>query len=103
MPEDNDDQWLWVVDDEPIDTPLTVEPAAPPSAKAITSPEVVKAVSLHLSGKSDDAIKELKGALDKGGSASEIYSTLGQIFFERQRFQEAADAYGKLISSDPYH
>ena len=66
---------------------------------AFSAAEVIKAVPLHLQGKSDEAIEELKRGVQKGLFLSELYSTLGQIYFEKKRYEEAADAYSKLAAT----
>src|SRR3954465_13419679 len=101
---ENDNEWLWFDEDERVQTPLRMDDASPQMDKsAVSAAEVVKAVPLHLQGKSDEAIEELKRGLQKGLFLSEIYSTLGQIYFEKQRYAEAADTFGKLAAAEPKH
>ena len=54
---ENEDEWLWETDDEPIQAPLRVEEPSPQAAKApVKSAEVVSDVGLHVMGMSDDAL-----------------------------------------------
>ena len=50
MPE-NDDQWLWFDDEESEQSPLKVDSGSAEGKTAADSPEVVKAIHLHLSGR----------------------------------------------------
>src|SRR6185369_5366048 len=104
MAENDDNEWLWFDEDEPVQTPLRVDDASPQMDKsAVSAAEIVKAVPLHLQGKSDEAIEELKRGLQKGLFLSELYSTLAQIYYEKQRYDEAAGAYAKLAEAEPKH
>ena len=74
---DNDNEWLWFDEEESLQTPLQLDNASPQMDKtAFSAVEVIKAVPLHLQGKSDEAIEELKRGLQKGLFLSEICSTL---------------------------
>ena len=97
---DNDNEWLWFDEDETLQTPLQLDDASPQMDKtAFSAAEVIKAVPLHLQGKSEEAIEELKRGVQKGLFLSELYSTLGQIYFEKKRYEEAADAFSKTAMS----
>src|SRR3954454_2204687 len=101
---ENDDQWLWESDDEPSDSPMRYEESVvQASSTPVASAEVVKEVSLHLSGKTDEALAELKRGLEKNLQPAEVHSTMSQMLFEKQRFQEAADSYSKLVGVAPGH
>src|ERR1700730_1450151 len=101
---ENENDWLWFDEEETTDGPLRLEQEpAKPDNTAVSSREVVSAVPLYLAGKVDEAITELKAGAQKGLFLSEIYSTLGQIYFERQKYQEAAEAYGSLSVYEAKH
>ena len=102
MPE-NDDQWLWFDDEESEQSPLQVDTGSVDGKSAATSAEVVKAIQLHLSGKSEDALAELKRGITSGKSLAEIYPALGQIYFELKKYDDAAAMFGNLIVLEPRH
>jgi len=97
---ENDNEWLWFDEDEPVQSPIRMDDASPHIDKAaVSAVEIVRAVPLHLQGKSGEAIEELKRGLQKGLFLSEIYSTLAQIYYEKQQYQDAADTYSKLSAA----
>src|SRR3982751_4469771 len=100
---ENDDQWLWESDDEPSDSPMQYEQSVVQASTPVASAEVVKAVALHLAGKTDEALAELKRGLEKNLQPAEVHSAMGQMLFEKRRFQEAADSYAKLVGVEPSH
>jgi tetratricopeptide (TPR) repeat protein len=100
---ENDDQWLWFDDDEPEQAPLRVDTGATDGKTAATSPEVVKAIQLHLSGKTDEALKELKRGIEIGKALVEIYPVLGQIYFELKKFEDAAAMFANMVVLDSRH
>ena len=52
---------------------------------------LAKAVSLHLAGKREEALKELQRAVAAGESSAEIYVAMGHIQFELGQFEQAAE------------
>ena len=78
---ENDDQWLWFDEDESESTPLHVEAGSAAGKTAATSAEVVKAIQLHLAGKTEEALKELKRGIDIGKSlAGDLPGTRANLF-----------------------
>ena len=101
---ENDNEWLWEVEDEPASGGLSIEQAASDAAKtALASEAVVTVLGLHLARRTDDALKELEKAAGKREHLDEVYAVLGQIQFERGKYKEAADAFGKLMDEEPRH
>ena len=98
---ENDDQWLWFDDEENEQSPLQVVTGSTDGKTAATSAEVVKAVELHLAGKTDEALRELKRAIDIGKSLPEIYPVYGQICFELKKYDDAAAMFGNLSVGTP--
>src|SRR3954465_11044047 len=78
-------------------------PVNPGKDRARVSAPLAKAVSLHLNGKPEEALAELKRALDSGPQASELDSAAGHIQFELNQFADAAKTYGRLLELDPRH
>lgn len=100
----DNDQWLWFDEDDTVETPLAVEPAASGAAsEAFDSQHVVSAITLHVSGNSGQALELLKRGVEGGTLLEEIYPVMGQICFELKRYEEAAEAYGKLATLEPRH
>ena len=64
---------------------------------------LAKAVSLHLEGKRNEALQELKGAAAHAGETAEFASAMGHIQFELEQYEDAAKSYTKLLSIDPKH
>src|SRR5579883_1436900 len=85
-----------------------VQPFPPPSPAikeresepASGSTALARAVSLHLAGKPDEALKHLQRAALSDGSP-EIYRAMGHIQFELGVFQESATSYRTLVKLKP--
>ena len=104
MPE-NDDQWLWVADDdEPAASNAELEVSPAESRKStVLPPEVVGAVRMHLAGKTQEAVDALNRAAVAGRDLAEVYAALGQIHFEAGRPVPAAEAFCRLAAAEPHH
>ncbi|OYW12017.1 MAG: hypothetical protein B7X34_02330, partial [Acidobacteriia bacterium 12-62-4] len=102
--ENLDDRWLWFIDDGPLQALLKAE-AAMPSMKmrAASSPALVRAVSLHMEGRTAQAITELTAAIDGGDRHPDVYLMLGQFHAEAQQWEAATDVYRRLAELDPKH
>ena len=99
---ENDDQWLWF-DDEESEQSLQVDTGSTDGKTASTSAEVVRAIELHLAGKTEEALKELKRGIDIGKSLPEIYLAYGQICFELKKYDDAAAMFGNLVVLERKH
>ncbi len=62
---------------------------------------LARAVSLHLEGKSREALRELDHAVDGGNSDKEVYSARGHIQFELEMYEDAARSYESLLMLEP--
>ena len=60
-----------------------------------------RAVAFHLKNDRENALKSLEVAEKAGGHPAEILAARGQIFFELNRFEEAADNYKRLAVLRP--
>ena len=69
---------------------------APASGSAV----LARAVSLHLAGKAEEALRHLQRAAVSEGSP-EIYRAMGHIQFELDDFQASADSYRALLKLKP--
>src|SRR5262249_53621275 len=78
-------------------------PGPPPAetSKRQIAPSVVRAIVLHLEGKLDEAIQELHIGLRNGEPAAELYSAMGPLQMELERYEEAAVPYRELLKREP--
>src|SRR5438105_5741821 len=85
-------------------------PPAPPAANAAghrpaprksLPPSVVQAIVLHLEGKLDEAIQEIQAGLRNGEPAAELYTAMGALQMERERFEDAAASYREVLKCEP--
>jgi len=67
------------------------------------SRSLATAVSLHLEGKAEEALKELRRAVERGENKPAIFSAMGHILYELQRYQEGVEAYAQLVELEPHH
>ena len=51
------------------------------------SRSLATAVSLHLEGKAEEALRELRRAVERGENKPAIFSAMGHILYELQRYQ----------------
>jgi len=61
------DQWLWVVDDQLIQTLVRddrVEPSEP--KRSVQSPALARALALNSEGKTEAALREVQKAIESG-------------------------------------
>jgi tetratricopeptide (TPR) repeat protein len=76
------------------------EPEPPPSRKEV-SPSVVQAIVLHLEGDLDGAIAELEAGLKAGEPPVELYTAMGALQLELERFEDAANSYREVLKREP--
>src|SRR5690349_21399456 len=70
-------------------------------AEVISGPAALaRAVSLHLAGKADEALKQLQRAAATDASP-EIYRAMGHIQFELGDYQESGNSYRALLKLKP--
>jgi len=90
-----------------------VKASAPPKGKASGHPvagssreipsSVVKAIVLHLEGKIEDAIFELQAGVRNGEPPVELYSAMGALQMELERYEDAAASYRQVLALEPAH
>jgi tetratricopeptide (TPR) repeat protein len=96
-----DDRWLWFIDDAPLQALLKAEgEVGAMRMRAASSPAVVRAMTAHMEGRTEDAAAELAEAIAGGERQPEAYLFLGQIHFEARRFAEAGAVYRQLVEVD---
>jgi tetratricopeptide (TPR) repeat protein len=97
-----DDRWLWFIDDAPLQALMKAEGAiGTMRMRAASSPGLVRAMTLHMEGRTPDAAVELRTAIDAGERQPESFLFLGQIHFEARQFEDAAAIYQQLVQMDP--
>jgi tetratricopeptide (TPR) repeat protein len=62
---------------------------------------VVRAIVLHLEGKLEQAIQELRGGIQNGEPAVELYTAMGALQLELERFEDAAASYREVLTREP--
>ena len=84
---------------KPIGTGPELRPVefSPRTEAPKASRYIARAVSLHLDGKAEEALRELQRAVAKGEKSAEIYSAMGQVQFELGQFEGAANSYRELV------
>lgn len=99
-----DDRWLWFIDDAPLQALLKAEgEVGAMRMRAASSPAVVRAMMTHMEGRTEEAAAELAEAIAAGERQPEAYLFLGQIHFDARRFAEAAAVYKQLVEVDGDH
>jgi len=64
---------------------------------------LARAVTLHLAGKREEALKQLQRAIAANEASAEIYRAMGHIQFELGNFDEAAKSYRILAQVKPQY
>src|SRR5260370_7000455 len=64
---------------------------------------LARAVTLHLAGKREEALKQLQRAIAANEASAEIYRAMGHIQFELNNFDEAAKSYRILVQVKPQY
>src|SRR5215471_16882249 len=68
-----------------------------------TNPALARAVSLHLEGKLEAALKELTDSAKSGKLEPFLYTAIAHIQYELHEFEQAAATYTKLLELAPEH
>jgi tetratricopeptide (TPR) repeat protein len=99
-------------EEKPAVAATSVEPAEapPPEAASISAapprnrkipPSVMRAIVLHLEGRIEDAIQEIKIGLRDGEPLAELHTAMGALELELERFDDAAATYREVLKIDP--
>src|SRR3569623_2125959 len=92
------------VDDELIERLLRGDaPVAGKPSRPSTSNALAEAIQLATSGKLDEAAKALEDAAQRGEEPAEVYSALGHVRFEQERWEDAAACYAKVTTLNTQH
>ena len=71
--------------------------------KQDVSSHLARAVALHLSGKREEALRQLQSATSGGQGSAELYRAMGHIQFEMQDFAQAEKSYRVLARLKPQY
>src|SRR3954464_15047474 len=98
----------WFAEKPEPAAPEGVAPAPDHSAKVAANgvkrpipPSVVKAIVLHLEGRLEEAVEELRAGFRNGEPAADLFPALGALQMELGRFEEAASSYREALKFDP--
>ena len=64
---------------------------------------LARAVTLHLAGKREEALKHLQRAIAANEASAEIYRAMGHIQFELGNFEESSKSYRILVQVKPQY
>ena len=71
--EQTNDQWLWFVDDELVEALARTDVLDPESEKRpVQSSTLAKALALNMDGKTEQALREVRDAIDGGEDLPEL-------------------------------
>jgi tetratricopeptide (TPR) repeat protein len=99
-----DDRWLWFIDDAPLQALLKAEgEMGTMRMRAASSPGLVRAMTCHMEGRTAEAAAELRSAIDGGETQPESFLFLGQIHFEARQYEEGLAVYRQLLDIDRDH
>ena len=102
--EQSNDQWLWFVDDELVEALARHDVLDPQSKKrAVQSVALVKALSLNMEGKTEQALREIRSAIENGEALPELDWTQAHLEFQLGQYEAALENYGKVLAAYPNH
>src|SRR6202167_2220242 len=102
--EKNNDQWLWFVDNELVEALARTDTLDAQSEKRpVQSPALVKALALNMDGKTEQALREIREAMDAGDSLPELIWTRAHLEFQLGQFDNALEDYQKVLETQPNH
>ena len=85
--------------------PVHATPPRPPIDAAQRNrkipPSVMRAIVLHLEGRIEDAIQEIQTGLRDGEPPVDLYSAMGALQLELERYDDAAASYAEVLKGDP--
>jgi len=102
---DSNQQNVFFVDDDLIEKLMRGDaPAAASKPKRPADSDALgKAIEFATAGRLDDAIRELEGAIRRGESSADLFSSLAHLYFEKKSWELAAASYRKVIGRESAH
>jgi len=102
--EQTNDQWLWFVDSELVEALARHDTLDSKSEKRpVQSAALVKALALNMEGKTEQALREVRAALEKGETLPELDWAEAHLEFQLGQYQEALRGYEKVLGTHPTH
>src|ERR1700733_4122666 len=102
--EQTNDQWLWFVDNELIEALARTDVLDAASEKRpVQSSTLAKALALNMDGKTEQALREIRDAIDGGEELPELEWTKAHLEFQLGHFENALEDYRKVLATQPNH
>lgn len=98
-----EDRWLWVIDEELVQTPIAANDAVATTAKkrGVGNAALVKAIGFRHAGETDAALEVLGEAIEKNGSVPDLFFVRGHLLFERGDYPGAQASYETALRMSP--
>src|SRR3974390_2926713 len=97
--EKNNDQWLWFVDNELVDALARTDVLDATAEKRPVQPSTLANVrALNMDGKTEQALREIREAIDGGESLPELVWTKAHLEFQLSHFENALEDYQKVLA-----
>src|SRR5258706_2705542 len=102
--EQANDQWLWFVDNELIDALAQHDTLESQRQKRpVQSSALAKALNIKMEGKTEQARREIRAAIEGGASLPELDWTKAHLEFQLGQYEEALQDYRKVLEAFPKH
>ena len=102
--EQTNDQWLWFVDDELVEALARTDVLDAASQKRpVQSSTLAKVLALNMDGKTEQALREIREAIDGGENLPELVWTKAHLEFQLGHFENALEDYHKVLETQPNH
>jgi protein O-GlcNAc transferase len=79
----------------------SADPGSTAHRSALSNGYLARAVALHLSGKRDEALEQLRRAVAANEATPEVYRAMGHVLFELNDYAESAKSYQALVRLKP--
>ena len=102
--EQTNDQWLWFVDNELVEALARTDTLGETAEKRpVRSAALVKALALNMEGKTEQAWREVRDAIEGGETLPELIWIKAHLEFQLGRFEDALQGYEKVLETSPNH
>ena len=102
--EQTNDQWLWFVDNELVEALARTDVLDAESEKRpVQSSTLAKVLALNMDGKTEQALREIRDAIDGGEDLPELAWTKAHLEFQLSHFENALEDYQKVLETQPNH
>ncbi len=100
--EQTNDQWLWFVDDELVEALARTDVLDAESDKRpVQSSTLAKVLALNMDGKTEQALREIREAIDSGEDLPELAWTKAHLEFQLGHFENALEDYQRCSRHSP--